>query len=229
MKAVGPGVIVLGVSIGSGEFLLGPAVFVRHGLSLLWVAGVAVYFQTIFNTELMRYTLATGEPVFTGFMRTRPSSTFWAWVYSILYFLQVGWPAMGGSGGGRDLLSVHAAACRRGRRQHVYLIGVATFLVCVAILTFGRRIERTLELLNWVLVAAILGSFLVLARDLRAGRHLGGRRGGAGRIRPDDAGPSTSSRPASTCSCSPRWPRMRAPAASPTSCSRTGRATAATA
>ena len=30
----------------------------------------------------MRYTLATGEPVFTGFMRTRPSSTLWAWVYA---------------------------------------------------------------------------------------------------------------------------------------------------
>ena len=75
LKAVGPGIIVLGVSIGSGEFLLGPAAFVRHGLSLLWVVGVAVLLQTVFNTELMRYTLATGEPVFTGFMRTRPSST----------------------------------------------------------------------------------------------------------------------------------------------------------
>ena len=41
----GPGVIVLGVSIGSGEFLLGPATFVKHGLSLLWVTLVAVFFQ----------------------------------------------------------------------------------------------------------------------------------------------------------------------------------------
>src|SRR5688572_33318623 len=80
LGVVGPGVIVLGVSIGSGEFLLGPAVFVRHGLSLLWVTTVAVLLQTVFNTEVMRYTLATGEPVFTGFMRTRPSSTGWAWV-----------------------------------------------------------------------------------------------------------------------------------------------------
>ena len=32
ISVVGPGIIVLGVSIGSGEFLLGPAVFVRHGL-----------------------------------------------------------------------------------------------------------------------------------------------------------------------------------------------------
>jgi hypothetical protein len=32
-----PGVIVLGMAIGSGEFLLGPATFVKHGLALLWV------------------------------------------------------------------------------------------------------------------------------------------------------------------------------------------------
>ena len=49
VKAVGPGVIVLGGSIGSGEFLLGPAAFVRHGLSLLWVCFIAIFFQTIFN------------------------------------------------------------------------------------------------------------------------------------------------------------------------------------
>ena len=37
MAAVGPGVIVLGASIGGGEFVLGPTVFVRHGLTLLCV------------------------------------------------------------------------------------------------------------------------------------------------------------------------------------------------
>ena len=163
MKAVGPGIIVLGLSIGSGEFLLGPAAFVRHGLSLLWVAGVAVYFQTIFNTELMRYTLATGEPVFTGFMRTRPSSTFWAWVYSILYFLQVGWPGWAGAAAGAIFFLFTRRLAVAVDANTIYLIGVGTFLVCAAILTFGRRIERTLELLNWVLVAAILSSFLVLA------------------------------------------------------------------
>src|SRR5688572_12676824 len=96
----GPGVIVLGVSIGSGEFLLGPAVFVKHGLSLLWITLVAVFFQTVFNTELMRYTVATGEPVVTGFMRTLPGKTFWAWFYSLLYFLQVGWPAWAATASG---------------------------------------------------------------------------------------------------------------------------------
>ena len=91
--------IVLGASIGGGEFLLGPTVFVRHGLTLLWVTTVAVFFQTVFNTELMRYTIATGEPVFTGFMRTRPHAVVWAWFYAVLFFLQVGWPASAGVAG----------------------------------------------------------------------------------------------------------------------------------
>src|SRR5688572_27099167 len=99
-SAIGPGVIVLGASIGSGEFLLGPAAFVKYGLSLLWIVGVAALLQTLLNVELMRYTLATGEPIFTGFMRTRPHPTFWAWFYSILYFLQMGWPGWAGAAAG---------------------------------------------------------------------------------------------------------------------------------
>src|SRR6187397_3680999 len=92
IKVVGPGVIVLGLSLGGGEFLLGPTAFVRYGLSLLWITLLSVFFQTIFNTELMRYTIATGEPAFTGFMRTKPARAFWSWFYVILYLLQVGWP-----------------------------------------------------------------------------------------------------------------------------------------
>ena len=40
---------------------------------------------------------------------------------------------------------------------------MGTFVVCVGILLFGKRIERTLEILNWVLVAVIIGWFLILA------------------------------------------------------------------
>jgi hypothetical protein len=155
-------VIALGVSIGSGEFLLGPAAFVAHGLSLLWVVIVAVTLQTIFNTEVMRYTLATGEPVFTGFMRTRPSSTLWAWVYAALYFLQVGWPAWAGTAAAAIFFLFAQRLASAADAPAIYGIGVAAFLGCVAILTIGRRIERTLEILNWILVVTILGGFLIL-------------------------------------------------------------------
>jgi hypothetical protein len=159
----GPGVIVLGVSIGSGEFLLGPAVFVKHGLSLLWVTLVAVFFQTVFNTELMRYTVATGEPVVTGFMRTRGGKTFWAWFYALLYFLQIGWPAWAATAAGAIFfLFLGRLATPPGDAATIYFIGIATFLACMFVLMLGKRIARTLELLNWVLVTCIIGGFFIL-------------------------------------------------------------------
>ena len=163
LGVVGPGVIVLGLSIGSGEFLLGPAAFVKHGLSLLWVTLAAILLQTLFNLELMRYTMATGEPVFTGFMRTRPSSKAWAIFYAALYFLQTGWPAWAATAAGAIFFLFTKRLATPADAAAVYYIGCASFLVCVGVLLFGRRIERTLELLNWLLVACILGSFLVLA------------------------------------------------------------------
>lgn len=163
LSVVGPGVIVLGLSIGSGEFLLGPAVFVRYGLSLLWVTVVAVYFQTIFNTELMRYTVATGEPAFTGFMRTGPSSKFWAWWYVVFYFLQAGWPGWAATAAGAIYFLVAGKLAAPEQASLVYWIGVGSFGLCVCVLLVGKRIERTLELLNWVMVTCILGSFLILA------------------------------------------------------------------
>ena len=167
---------MLGIAIGSGEFLLGPAVFVKHGLSLLWITAVAIFFQTIFNTEVMRYVVATGEPVVTGFMRTRPSSTMWAWVYAVFYFLQAGWPAWAATAAGAVFFLFAGRLAGPGDVETVYLIGVGTFLVCIALLLVGRRIERTLEILNWILVSGVLGSFLILAVLVVPGRTWGARR-----------------------------------------------------
>jgi len=135
---------------------------VQHGLSLLWVVIVAITFQTIFNTEVVRYTLATGEPVFSGFMRTRPSSTLWAWVYAALYFLQVGWPAWAATAASAIFFLFVKRLAGAAEAATIYWIGVATLLVVVVILSVGKRIEHTLEVLNWVLVTTTLGTFLLL-------------------------------------------------------------------
>ena len=162
-SAIGPGVIVLGVSIGSGEFLLGPAAFVKYGLSLLWVVGAAALLQTLLNLELMRYTMATGEPIVTGFMRTRPHASFWAWFYAILYFLQMGWPGWAGAAAGAMFFLVAKRLPGPAEAGTVYAIGVGLFLLCGLILLVGRRIERTLEYLNWIMIAFILASLGILA------------------------------------------------------------------
>jgi len=157
LKVVGPGAIVLGAAIGSGEWLIGPAVFVRYGLSLLWVTLAAAAFQALFNTELVRYTLYTGEPIITGFMRTKPHATFWGWLYAGLYFLQNGWPAWAGASAGAFFFLGAGRAARPDESGSVYLVALAVFAVCVLVLLFGgKRIEHTLEMLNWVMVSGVL-------------------------------------------------------------------------
>ena len=161
--ALGPGVIILGAAIGSGEFLLGPATFLRYGMTLLCFAMIAIFFQTVFNMEAVRYTLATGEPAYTGFMRTSPHPTFWAWFYAALCFLQLGWPAWAATAAGAVFFLGAGELPTAADANTVYLIGVVAFLVCVVVLAIGRRIEHTLELLNWVLVATVLAALLVMA------------------------------------------------------------------
>jgi hypothetical protein len=163
LGVVGPGAIVLGASIGSGEWLIGPSAVVKYGLSLLWVTTLAVFFQTVFNTELVRYTLATGEPAFTGFMRTWPGKRFWAWTYTVLYFLQNGWPAWAAATAGAVFFLWARHGATSADAGAVHLIGVGAYLACVSILLLaGRRIERTLEILNWTLVLGVLGTLAVL-------------------------------------------------------------------
>ena len=169
---IGPGAIILGASIGSGEWLLGPATFVKYGLALLWVTTLAVFFQTVLNTEVIRYTLYTGEPAFTGFMRTKPHSTFWAWVYAILFFLQTGWPGWAGASAGAFFYLAMGRPSTGADATTIYRIGVGAFLLCVAILVFsGKRIERTLEILNWTMIVFILGSLLLLCFIFAAPDH----------------------------------------------------------
>jgi hypothetical protein len=173
LGAVGPGIIVLGASLGSGEFLLGPAVVLKHGFTLLWIAGVAIVLQTIFNTELMRYTLATGEPVITGFMRTRPRFSVWAWFYVGLAFLQNGWPAWAATAAGALFFTGARRLPGAPDADLVFLCAVLIYLVCFGILLIGRRIERTLEILNWVLVTIVMGGLLVLTLAFATGSTWG--------------------------------------------------------
>src|SRR5204862_412532 len=83
---------LLGLSLGSGDWVLVPVVTARWGTTFLWICAVSVMLQALLNTEMARYTLATGESIFAGFMRGRPGPRLWGSVYTLLHLAQVGWP-----------------------------------------------------------------------------------------------------------------------------------------
>ena len=84
---IGPGIVMCGVQLAGGEWLLGAEITAKYGGSLMWIAGVAIIGQVFYNIECGRYAMYCGEPVFTGFMRARPGPTFWI---GVLILLSVG-------------------------------------------------------------------------------------------------------------------------------------------
>ncbi len=162
LKVIGPGALLLAVSVGAGEWLLGPASAARYGATILWITSGSVLLQALLNTEMARYTLYTGEPIFAGFMRTAPGPTFWGWAYALLHFLQIGWP------GWALAAATAAAALFLGRlpdendRAVVLYLGYVTFLISVLLVLLGEAVEKTLEYVQWFMTCWIL-VFLLLA------------------------------------------------------------------
>ena len=74
---IGPGIVMCGIQLAGGEWLLGAEITAKYGGSLMWLAALSILGQMFYNIECGRYALYTGEPVFTGFMRARPGPGFW--------------------------------------------------------------------------------------------------------------------------------------------------------
>ena len=161
INIVGPGAILLGTSIGSSEWLLGPAVTSEYGGFLLWLVPVSIILQVIINTEFIRYTMYTGEPVYTGFMRTSPGPRFWGIFYIIAAFLQLGWPGWA-SAAATALTALYIGDFPSLEHAHlIKIFGLIWFLSTTVIVIFGEKIEQTIELIQWFFIAAIL-IFLVV-------------------------------------------------------------------
>jgi hypothetical protein len=164
-RTIGPGAILLAGSIGGGEWIAGPALAVKHGVGIFWIATVAITLQVLFNLEGIRYTLYTGEPILVGFLRLKPSSRFWAGLYTLLAVAQLGMPALGASCASVIFAAfmghLPGAPDTATLNWITYGIMIATLLI----LSVGGTIERMLEMASWVMVVFIF-SFLVIANIL---------------------------------------------------------------
>lgn len=162
LRVAGAGAIILGISIGSGEWLIGPAVTAQFTAALLWVATVSIILQWIFNEEASRYTLYTGEPIMSGFMRTKPGPVFWGWVYSILGFVQLGWPGWAAAAATAIVAALIGGVPGPQHQGQVLMWGYITFFASLALLLVGKKVEKSLELVEWFMVIWIVVALLFL-------------------------------------------------------------------
>jgi len=162
MAVLGPAVIALGGTIGGGEWLVGPSLFVKWGLALLWVTTVSSLLQVFLNLEMCRYTLYTGEPITVGFMRLAPGKAFWGWLFTIVGFLERAMPGWA-LGTATALAALQLGKIPGGPdRGTVVIWGYVVFASCCIIISLGKTIERTLEWANWIMMIVVLGGLFLL-------------------------------------------------------------------
>ena len=163
MLVIGPSLIALGLSIGSGEWLLAPLAIGLNGwIGIGFVALLSILLQAFYNVEIGRYVMATGEVPSIGFGRIPPGAyvgTIIAIVLFYLAFITGGWAAAAGDG-----LFVLVTGDIPGAEDRTTSRWIAVGLIAAVfvITLFGRKISRTMELVNWVLVVGILLLMLVL-------------------------------------------------------------------
>ena len=163
VRVIGPGAILLGLSLGSGDWMLGPAATAHWGPQILWICTASVLLQALLNTEMGRYTLATGEPVFAGFMRVAPGPRLWGPAYALLHLAQVGWPGWA-LAAASALTAAFLGRMPRGEDQAAVLgLGYAIFLGAVAVTLLGAKARRTIEIAEWIVMAWTLGFLALLA------------------------------------------------------------------
>lgn len=90
-QALGVGIVMMGLAIGTGELILWPHLITKHGLGILWLAMLGISFQYFINQEVARHTLATGESFFTASSRVfKWSAMFWL-ASAVLLYIWPGW------------------------------------------------------------------------------------------------------------------------------------------
>jgi hypothetical protein len=144
-RLIGPSVILVGVGVASGEYILFPFIASQAGLVFLWAAFVGVAVQFFINMEIERYTLATGQTAITGFQRLwKP----WGLILVLMALLATSWPGWATSAatittflfGGGDAV----------------VIAIAMLAVIGATLTASPVIYQTVERLELLKIAALL-------------------------------------------------------------------------
>ncbi len=166
-KMLGPSIILAGLALGSGEFVLWPYITYKSQFVFFWACLLGVLTQYFLNMEITRWALATGESAITGFVRL---SKHWAWVFLLLNIIP--WMIPAWATGAAQLVSwliwepelvFEQGVYTISNERFVTWIAIASMFGCGAVLTAGPVIYETVERIQVLLVSIVIVLILILA------------------------------------------------------------------
>lgn len=163
-QVVGPSVLLLAGSIGSGEYVLWPYITTQVGMTLAWLATIGILTQYFLNMEITRYTLATGETAVTGFIRLWKH---WSWLFILMTVLPWMWP---GWATGASTAFTYAFGLPE---STVVPITIASLVILGLVLTASPVVYRTVEKIQFFLVGLIILFMLYMLFVLLTGESWG--------------------------------------------------------
>lgn len=148
LKQLGPGIILSGSIVGSGELIATTTLGARVGFAALWLIIVSCIIKVVVQEQLGRYTIATGDTTFRALdkvpgPRWRVSWVVWSWM---LMFVAVTFQQGGIIGGVAQVFN--AVFPQVGSRFWVVAVALAT----MALLTRGRY--RLVERVSMAMVVS---------------------------------------------------------------------------
>ncbi|MFP6611975.1 MAG: Nramp family divalent metal transporter [Pirellulales bacterium] len=158
-RMVGPGIILAGLALGSGEFILWPKITFHSGFVFFWACLLGVTTQYFLNMEITRWSLATGESVITGFCRM---SRRWAPIFLLLCI--VPWMFPGWAKAAAQMLGWLIWGDQFANDGWAMTgLSIGGLLLCGAILTAGPVVYETVEKIQFVLVGLIIILVIIFA------------------------------------------------------------------
>lgn len=161
-KIIGPSFIILGLGLGSGEFILWPYLASNFGMGIIWGALIGLTFQFFMNMEIERYALLRGESVFMGLARKTRIISFW---FLLSTFIPWIWPGIIAASG--TLLS-HILGI-----ENVALVSIVLLLSMGIILSLGPVLYKTVEILEKGLILLGVPTIFILSILLAKPHHWG--------------------------------------------------------
>lgn len=163
-RMIGPSLLLAGLALGSGEFVLWPYITYKSQFIFFWACLIGAVTQYFLNMEITRWTLATGESAITGFCRI---SRHFAWIFLLLNIIP--WMLPAWATGSAEILSWivwppvddGTGAIVAQNDQYVAPLAIAGLFLCGIVFTLGPVIYETVEKIQLTLIS--LSFVLMLA------------------------------------------------------------------
>ncbi|MFX0207174.1 MAG: Nramp family divalent metal transporter [Candidatus Hodarchaeota archaeon] len=159
---IGPGIIALGLGLGTGELVSGPYLIVKHGPLILWVALISIFLQTVTAISASKYTILTGEPFQIGLNRLWFSKKAWTAVWIVLGTLSAilpYYPALLGV----TFVAIMINDVPTSDQQFLWIIFTIIALVIILLPLFlGKKVMKTLGLMFFIIHFLIIIPLLII-------------------------------------------------------------------